>query len=156
MVWIPGSNNGQSGFGMVRGAMFPSSMNGPFGMRGFPLPVNLQMPTGTVARPYLGNAFGRRMGSRRMGSTVYELTPGGITTEAGWGFQDRSRSFGRDNICGPFGYGRRRRSRSHKQRCLGKTKNGKRCKHHAQGKFCKHHKNQDRVSRRRRRSRRST
>ena len=144
MVWIPGSNNGQSGFGMARGAMFPSGiMGGPFGNRAFPLPVNLQMPTGVSDRPYSGHAFGRRMG------TVYELTPGGVTTEAGWGFKDRARSFGTGQICGPFGYGRRR-SRVKKHRCEGKTKNGKRCKHHAQGKFCKHHKNQKRVSRRRR------
>jgi len=149
MVFIPGSNNGTFGMGMSRGAMFPSSMGGPFGHRGMPLPINLQMPTGVMDRPYAGRAFGK--------GTVYQLTPGGVTTEAGWGFKNRSRSFG-GQICGPFGYGRSRRHRrsrrrkttSSVRRCVGKTKNGKRCKHKTHGKFCKCHKKQ---SRKRRRSR---
>ena len=41
---IKGSNNGQSGFGLARGAVFPSSMNGPFGYSQRPLPVNLSLP----------------------------------------------------------------------------------------------------------------
>lgn len=41
---IKGANNGQSGFGMTRGAVFPSNMNGPFGYVQKPLPINLSLP----------------------------------------------------------------------------------------------------------------
>ena len=113
MPFIPGYNNGEWGLNASRGAMFPAGipMNGPFGMRGYPLPVNLQMPTGTVDKPYMGRAFGNKM--------VYELTPGGVTTSEGWGFIDKSRRFGS-----------KRKSRSGVcRRCKGITKSGKQCKH---------------------------
>jgi hypothetical protein len=135
MVWIPGSNNGTWGMGMSRGAVFPAGiMGGPFGFQGYPLPVNLELPTGVMDKPYGGRSFG----------TVYQLTPGGVTTEAGWGFKNKA------------GFGRRRRSkrRSVKQRCEGIKENGKRCKHKTTGKYCKHHLKQARKSARKRRSRR--
>jgi hypothetical protein len=143
MVWIPGSNNGEWGLNMSRGALFPAAkgFNGPMGSSGYPLPVNLQLPAPTIDKPYIGRAFGRRFGM------VYELTPGGVTTEAGWGFKNKA--FGRRSR-------NRRRSGSKKQRCEGHTANGKRCRHKTNGQFCKHHLKQSRVSRRRsRRSRRS-
>ncbi len=40
---MKGINNGQSGFGMYR-ALFPSSMGGPFGLRGQPLPYDFSVP----------------------------------------------------------------------------------------------------------------
>ena len=95
MVWIPGSNNGEWGLNMSRGAVFPTNMGGPFGFRGYPLPQLIQHPTSVVDRPYQGNAFGRRYG-RRFGK-VYELTPGGVTTEVGWEFNNKIRSFGLKN-----------------------------------------------------------
>lgn len=89
MNYIPGSNNGTWGAGMHR-AMFPASMGGPLGMRGHPLPNAFQHPANV-------NGFG---------SNVYQLTPGGITTEDSWGFTDMSKS----------SYGRRRRSRRSKRK----------------------------------------
>ncbi len=87
MVWIPGSNNGEWGLNMSRGAMFPAvkGFNGPMGSPGYPLPQLIQHPAPTMDKPYMGRAFG----------TVYQLTPGGITTTAGWGFQNKAKSFGR-------------------------------------------------------------
>jgi hypothetical protein len=90
MVWIPGSNNGTFGAGMSRGAVFPAQPG--YFYKGFPLPQLIQHPTGVMDKPYLGRAFGRKYG------TVYELTPGGVTTEAGWGFTNKH-------------FGRRRKSR---------------------------------------------
>jgi hypothetical protein len=78
---IPGSNNGQSGYGMARGAMFPSCMYGPFGYREFPLPNMISQPTGVMDKRY------------SFGDSVYELTPGGRTTESAWGFE--TKAFGR-------------------------------------------------------------
>lgn len=131
MVWIPGSNNGTFGAGMSRGAVFPADPG--YFYQGFPLPNMIQHPTGVMDKPYLGRAFGR---------TVYELTPGGITTEAGWGFKNKA-----------FGHRRhrsRKRSRraSKKHRCEGLKENGKRCKHKTTGQFCKHHLKQAKKSRR--------
>jgi hypothetical protein len=40
---IKGTNNGTFGFGQTR-ALFPPSMNGPFGFNNYPLPVNLDLP----------------------------------------------------------------------------------------------------------------
>lgn len=88
---IPGSNNGTWGMGMSRGAVFPPNMGGPFGYQGYPLPTLLQHPTGVVGKPYKGHAFGRKFGM------VYELTPGGVTTDVGWGFVNKVKSFGIKN-----------------------------------------------------------
>ena len=41
---ITGSNNGTWGFGMSGGALFPPSMNGPFGYINHPLPYDQEMP----------------------------------------------------------------------------------------------------------------
>ncbi len=113
MVWLPGSNNGEWGLNMSRGSMFPANMGGPLGFKGFPLPQLIQHPAPTMDKPYQGSAFGRRFG------TVYQLTPGGVTTENGWGFNNKVRN---------FGIRRRRRSRSvKKRRCKGVKENGKRC-----------------------------
>jgi hypothetical protein len=140
MVWIPGSNNGEWGLNASRGALFPATigLNGPFGSPGYPLPVNLQLPTGVVDRPYLGRAFGKKFEKRfrkRFG-TVYELTPGGVTTQASWGFTDRTRRFSRS------------KKSQKKHRCEGLTNNNKRCKHKTDGKFCKCHLKQSRKRRR--------
>jgi hypothetical protein len=117
MLWIPGSNNGEWGLNMARGAVFPANIGGPLGFRGNPLPINLQLPTPTIDKPYFTRSFG----------TVYQLTPGGVTTESGWGFKNK-------------GFGRRRRSNSTKKhRCKAIKKDGKRCKHKTVGNFCKHH-----------------
>ena len=125
-VFIPGSNNGTSGYGLARGAMFPSTLNGPWGQRGSPLPIDLQMPTGVVDKPYYGHAFGRPV--------IYELTPGGSTTEEGWGF--KTRYFGKS-----LKYGKT-------SRCKGKTLKNSRCKHRTSGKkYCKHHSKRNRKSR---------
>jgi len=99
---IPGSNNGEWGLNMSRGAMFPAvkGFNGPMGSLHYPLPNIIEHPTGVMDKPYLGRAFGRRFGG-----TVYELTPGGVTTEAGWGFSNKAKRFGR----------RRSRSRKNKR-----------------------------------------
>src|SRR5688572_23417164 len=112
MVWIPGSNNGVWGLNMTRGSVFPVGMNGPLGSLGYPLPVNLQMPAPTMDKPYLGRAFGRRFGQ------IYQLTPGGVTTEAGWGF--KSKAFGRRS--------RKQRKSMGSKRCQGIKENGKRCR----------------------------
>ena len=109
MVWIPGSNNGTWGMGMSRGALFPKTLNGPMGYQGFPLPQLIQHPTGVMDKPYLGRAFGRHFG------TVYELTPGGVTTEAGWGFSNKVKSFGR-----------RKRSRRRSRRGSRRSRRGSR------------------------------
>ena len=77
---IPGSNNGTWGLNMSRGAVFPPVLNGPFGYQGYPLPNMIQHPTGVM-----GRGFG----------TIYQLTPGGITTEEGWGFKNKIKSFGK-------------------------------------------------------------
>jgi hypothetical protein len=131
---IPGSNNGTFGYGMSRGAVFPADPG--YFYQGFPLPVNLQLPTGVMDKPYLGRAFGRRFGM------VYELTPGGVTTSQGWGFKNKA-------------FGRRRSRRSHrKHRCEGLKENGKRCKHNTSDQFCKHHLKQAKKTRISRRSRR--
>ncbi len=45
-ITVKGSNNGTFGFGMV-GALFPESMNGPFGQVSKPMPNNQEFPTGT-------------------------------------------------------------------------------------------------------------
>jgi hypothetical protein len=140
MVWIPGSNNGTWGMGMSRGAVFPANMGGPFGYQGYPLPNMIQHPTGVMDKPYQGRSFG----------TVYELTPGGVTTERGWGFANKAKYFGKS---------RRRRSRRNStkmHRCEGIKENGKRCKHKTSGQYCKHHLKQTKRSmrRNRRRSRR--
>jgi len=129
MVWLPGSNNGEWGLNMSRGAMFPAvkGFNGPMGSLHYPLPNIIEHPTGVMDKPYLGRAFGRRFGR-----TVYELTPGGVTTEAGWGFSDKAKRFGHRRS-------RRSRSRSRRHRCEGITKQGKRCKHKTNDHFCKHH-----------------
>jgi len=124
MPFIPGSNNGAFGMGMSRGAVFPSSMNGPFGRPGYPLPGALQMPTGVMDRPYEGHAFGR----------VYELTPGGVTTEGSWGFIDKAKRFGRRRSLK-----RRSKAATKSRRCKGIKKNGVRCKHRTCGVYCKHH-----------------
>jgi hypothetical protein len=42
-VNIKGINNGTFGFGMY-GAMFPQSMNGPFGTNNSPIPIDQQFP----------------------------------------------------------------------------------------------------------------
>ncbi len=141
MVWIPGSNNGTIGFGLSRGAVFPAGMNGPFGKRGYPLPINLQFPTGVTDKKFKNRAFG---------TTVYQLTPGGITTEAGWGFKNNA--FGkRSKRRSRFSKKRNRNKRnnkysnkcsnnfSKKRRCKGIKKNGKRCKHMTTCTFCGHH-----------------
>jgi len=101
---IPGSNNGQSGFGMARGAMFPSNMNGPFGFQKFPMPIAIQHPTGVVDRPYLGSAFGK----------TYELTPGGYTTEEPWGFENKA--FGKRKRQSRKKQSRKRQSRKRQSR----------------------------------------
>lgn len=77
MSYIPGSNNGTWGYGMHR-ALFPKSMGGPLGHRGRPLPNAFQHPAAVVSVPYAGHAFG---------NSVYALTPGGVTTEPGWGWK---------------------------------------------------------------------
>ena len=130
-MYIPGTNNGTWGAGMTRGAMFPSSMGGPLGRPGFPLPNIIEHPAPTQDRPYY--SFGK-------GPTIYQLTPGGVTTEAGWGFKQKA-----------FGRRRSRRSRRsrHSRRCQGTTKNGKQCKHKTTGKYCKHHQKQKRRSHKR-------
>ncbi len=87
-MYIPGSNNGTFGAGMSRGAVF-SAQPGYF-YQGFPLPQLIQHPAPTGASPYLGRAFGRKFGNM-----VYQLTPGGISTEEGWGFKNKVKSFGR-------------------------------------------------------------
>jgi hypothetical protein len=89
MVFIPGSNNGVFGMGMSRGAMFPMSMGGSLGRPGYPLPNMIQHPTATIDKPYYGNSFGKTV------KTIYQLTPGGSTTEESWGFTNKIKSFGR-------------------------------------------------------------
>lgn len=130
MVWIPGSNNGTFGAGMSRGAVFPADPG--YFYQGFPLPNMIQHPTGVMDKPYQGRSFG----------TVYELTPGGVTTEAGWGFTNKGKFFGRRRRS-------RRRSAEKKHRCEGLKENGKRCKHKTSGQYCKHHLKQAKRSTRR-------
>jgi hypothetical protein len=92
MVYIPGSSNGEFGAGQFR-ALFPSSMKGPFGQRGFPLPNSFAHPAATVSKPY-----NRSFGSRT-------LTLNGAGLENGWGFEQKA-----------FGKRRKSRRRSHKKR----------------------------------------
>lgn len=113
MVYIPGSNNGTWGAGMHR-AMFPASLGGSLGHRGQPLPNAFPHPTGINYNKRSFGVYikrrrrkrnseksrksykrrksvrrqrsQRRRYSRRFGGTVYQLTPGGVTTSEGWGF----------------------------------------------------------------------
>ena len=93
MSYIPGSNNGEWGAGMHR-ALFPKSMGGPFGHRGQPLPNAFQHPA-PVGRSFGSSPFDSpaSFGDVEAGE-VYQLTPGGATTEGSWGFENPL-SFGR-------------------------------------------------------------
>lgn len=143
MVWIPGSNNGVWGVGAARGALFPPTLNGPFGHKGAPLPVNLQLPTGVISKPNV-------VKSRRSFGNVYELTPGGVTTDSSWGFKDKAyKAFGRKRRrrgsrrrkSQRRGSRRRKSQRKSKsRRCKGVKHDGKRCKHRTTTVYCKHHK----------------
>jgi hypothetical protein len=62
---IPGSNNGTWGYGLHR-ALFPKSLGGPFGSPWKQLPNSFQHPA-------MVRGFGQS----------YQLTPGGMTTQAG-------------------------------------------------------------------------
>lgn len=129
MVWIPGSNNGTFGVGMSRGAVFPADPG--YFYQGFPLPNIIQHPTGVVDKPYIGRAFGSRaFGSRAFGKRgrrfgmVYELTPGGVTTEAGWGFKNRA--FGRRSKRRSKRRSRRRSRRNRRSRRSRRNRRSKR------------------------------
>lgn len=78
------------GFGAQR-AMYPSDMNGPFGSPGKPLPTYTTSPAYYGPVPYTGEGFTMHYGKRAcsFGSAPGDrlLTPGGVTTERGWGFQ---------------------------------------------------------------------
>ena len=106
-MFIPGSNNGTFGMGASEGAIFPSNMGGPFGYQGYPIPIDLELPTGVVDKPYLGHAFGSQDNSQ----VVYELTPGGYTSAESWGFTDKS-----------FGKSKSRRIRKSKSKKSKKSK----------------------------------
>ena len=58
-MYIPGSNNGTWGAGMQR-ALFPTSMGGPLGYRGHPLPNSFQHAAPVINVPYRTNSFGHK------------------------------------------------------------------------------------------------
>lgn len=49
-IWIKGSNNGTWGYGMT-GGLFPTDMSGPFGSRGYPIPINVDYPALLYGNP---------------------------------------------------------------------------------------------------------
>ncbi len=61
MVYISGSNNGTSGYGMYR-ALFPGNMGNVFGQKGYPLPNAFANSAPTVSNP---RNYGKRNSTRK-------------------------------------------------------------------------------------------
>ncbi len=61
MVFIPGSNNGESGLNMYR-ALFPSNMGGSLGQKGNPLPNAFSNSAPTISNP---RGYGKRRSIKR-------------------------------------------------------------------------------------------